>query len=96
MARLQALLGALNGGTVPANLANLPKKVVEDPIEAAMRFTDDGSYDDSLTAIPSGPASLPQGNIPEEIPGLVQPDNAAMARIRGNIQKVRLEDIQEQ
>ena len=95
MARLQALLGALNGGKVPENLT-LPKKVVEDPIEASMRFTDEGSYDDSLTAIPSGPASLPQGNVPDNIPGLVQPDNAAMARIRGNIQKVRLEDIQDQ
>lgn len=65
--------------------------------ESSMRFSDDGSYDDNLTAPPqqnTAPAPVHQGlpqrqglpiNVNGPIPGLLQPDEEAMRRLRENL-----------
>ena len=72
--------------------------------EAAMRHTDEGSYDDDITALPqnvpppvqrTGPVktTLPDQPPQGAIPGLLEPDQETIRRIRQNVKPVNFETI---
>jgi hypothetical protein len=93
IAALMAKLGMGDGNTTPA----------VDP-EAAMRHSDEGSYDDDITALPKNVAPVPRNNPPGKvalpdqppqgpIPGLLEPDQETMRRIRQNVKPVNFETI---
>lgn len=94
-AQLERLRAFLSGGAIPP-VTTTPK---EDP-EASLRHSDDGEYDDDLNALPKNlsPGS-PSTDLPSKvtgpIPGLIEPDNETMRRLRSNIKQVNLEDIAE-
>lgn len=80
--------------------------VAVDP-EAAMRHTDDGTYDDDITALPqNAPSTVPtvqrqppaKAALPDRLPqgpiqGLVETDQETMRRIKQNIKQVNFETM---